>query len=269
MKKPPSNTTKTNNSFLQPSRVLNAFRWRFRRLWNICIFGKVSSIPCNICKGRIFIRGPYGRLSNTGQLPWCSKCWSLERHRALREFWKRFPRDYLAQQVALQFSDDPSVDQKWFRNFTLSIYSLQNSLDLQDIDRPNASYDITLCNQVLEHVPDDRKSLHELLRITKKNGFVQLGVPSPMTLEKTEDWGYPKKEDNNHYRNYGRDINQMLDELIGVGNWREFVITDPVTKAQDCIFLLCHSAATLVKIIDLLEEKRMEDESRLYNAKKL
>lgn len=123
---------------------------------------------------------------------------------------------------------------------------------MQQINRPDSSYDVVLCNHVLEHVHDHGAALKELMRITKEKGFAQLGVPSPMTLEKTKDWGYPKKTDHGHYQIYGRDINQLFDDLIGVGNWREFIIVDPVTEALDCIFLLCLSRDAVNQIGGLL-----------------
>ncbi|MCP4265138.1 MAG: class I SAM-dependent methyltransferase [Candidatus Brocadiaceae bacterium] len=246
---------KSGKFVLLINRLLTAFEWRFRRFMNTYIFSRRYSTPCNICGGNIFTRGPGGRLSSSDKLPWCIKCWSLERHRALREFWNLFPQNYFAKQVMLQFSDDPAVNQSQFKNSTISIYGFLNSLDLQQIDRPNSIYDVVICNQVLEHVPNDRKSLQELLRVTKELGFVQLGVPSPMTLEKTEDWGYPKKEDHYHFRNYGRDISQLFDEIVGVGKYRKFIITDPVTGAKDCIFLLCHSQETIARFTDIIGQK--------------
>ncbi|MBC8304828.1 MAG: class I SAM-dependent methyltransferase [Pelagibacterales bacterium] len=165
----------------------------------------------------------------------------------MKVFWERFDKGFLRNLDVLQFSDDPAVDGSWFNKYLLNIFGAENSIDIQKIDKPSESYDIVLCNQVIEHVPDDRSSLKELMRVTKKNGFVQLGVPYPMEIEKTIDWGYPNELDHGHYRNYGRDICYLLDELIGKNKWLEIRITDPVTKAQDFIYILCHTIGVMAK----------------------
>jgi SAM-dependent methyltransferase len=40
------------------------------------------------------------------------------------------------------------------------------------------SFDIVICNQVLEHVPDDRSAFHELYRILRPGGLLIAGVPN-------------------------------------------------------------------------------------------
>ena len=230
------------------SRIFKSIKWRTKLFINKNINGKKSEIPCNICGGHLFMKGPNGRLSLTNELPWCPKCWSLERHRGLRIFWESFNPEFLKKANVLQFSNDPAVKPEWFTSHTISIYNGQNSLDVQKIDEPDGTYDIVLCNQVIEHVPDDKSSIKELVRITKKDGFVQLGVPYPMELEKSIDWGFPKESDHGHYRNYGRDINILLDNLVGKGKWKEVKVTDPVTKAQDYVYILCHSSEALKEI---------------------
>ena len=238
-------------------RLYSVFRGGIRRLLGMYVFGKKSSTPCNICNGSVFIKGPNGRLSSTGCLPMCPRCGSLERHRGLREFWSTFPRDYLAQSSVLQFSADPSLDPSWCQSLEVSIYGLYNSLDLQKINRPDESYDIVILNQVLEHVPDDKKALNEALRITKSDGFVQLNVPSPLTFMHTEDWGYPEKEKHGHYRTYGADIEELFDQIVGSRNHHRCIITDPITGERDCIFILCHSRPSLNRIIDLCQSGRI------------
>ncbi|WP_456376731.1 class I SAM-dependent methyltransferase [Lutibacter sp.] len=211
---------------------------------------KKYDTPCNICGNKIFFRGPNSRLSTTNQYPWCINCLSLERHRGLRLLWEKFPKDFLKSKIALQFSKEPTVDSEWFNKHVVSVYGGENSLDIQNIDFKNEVFDIVICNQVIEHVPDDKKAIKELLRVLKKDGFVQMSVPYPMQLAKTIDWGYPKESDHGHYRNYGKDINLLLDELVGKGCWKEIVVTDPVTIAQDYVYILCRSKNALLSILE-------------------
>jgi len=43
---------------------------------------------------------------------------------------------------------------------------------------PKQTFDLVICNQVLEHIPDYMLALHELYRVTKKNSYLLLGVPN-------------------------------------------------------------------------------------------
>ncbi len=161
---------------------------------------------CNICGGREFELGPNGRKSSTGKLPRCTGCQSLERHRQLRQIYVQLPSSYLASLEVLQLSPDIGVDPSWFRSYEVSVFQGENSLDLEAIDRADASYDLIICNHVLEHVADDRKGLRELIRIMRSQGFLQVTVPTPYTRTITVDWGYPKPEAHGHYRGYGKDF---------------------------------------------------------------
>lgn len=49
--------------------------------------------------------------------------------------------------------------------------------DIQALPFPDNSFDLILCNHVLEHIPDDRRALRELYRVLKPNGLAFLLVP--------------------------------------------------------------------------------------------
>src|SRR4051812_25937907 len=46
-----------------------------------------------------------------------------------------------------------------------------------DIPEPDASFDVVLCTQVLEHVPNPREVLGELHRLLRDGGRLYLSVP--------------------------------------------------------------------------------------------
>ena len=47
-----------------------------------------------------------------------------------------------------------------------------------EIPFPDETFEIILCNQVIEHIPNDVAAINELRRVLKKNGMLILGVPN-------------------------------------------------------------------------------------------
>lgn len=195
----------------------------------------VTNPACTVCGNRDYGPGPNGRMSREGLSPRCSRCGSLERHRRLRTLYGAMPGQWLATLAVLQLSPDIGVDPGWFRSYEVSEFGGGNSLDLEHIDRPDRSYDLVICNHVLEHVADDRQGFRELLRVAAT--LVQITVPSPFTRARTVDWGYPKAEAHGHYRGYGRDVVRMFLEADPDVHVVQVEVVDPVTDEGDYIYL--------------------------------
>ena len=91
-------------------------------------------------------------------------------------------------------------------------------MDVTDIHYPENSFDVIICNHVLEHIPDDRKAMNELFRVLKPGGQAILQVPISLTLEKTfEDSTIITPEERekvfgqkDHVRIYGSDYIKRL-----------------------------------------------------------
>jgi len=196
-----------------------------------------NDATCNVCGGSTFEPGPHNRLSSNQKLPRCAQCQSLERHRQLRYVYSQLPAHYLAGLDALQLSPDIGVDQSWFKSYELSRFESDNSLDIENIDRADASYDLVICNHVLEHVADDRQAMHELMRITRPAGFVQITVPTPHTQPTTVDWGYPKPEANDHYRSYGKDFLNLFNQVVPHAFVLQVDASDQATGAGGYVYL--------------------------------
>jgi SAM-dependent methyltransferase len=215
---------------------------------------KIIKSQCNICGNDLFGAGPGGRMSITGTPPRCKKCQSLERHRIYRKIFEQLRDDQFKSLSFLQFSPDKTVDPDWFASYEVSIYGGDNSLDLQKIDRKSYQYDIVMCNHVLEHVKYDNSALNELLRITKKDGFVFLTVPSPLHQVTTNDWGHPKGEQHGHYRIYGKDFIEQLKQYLPYAWIASITGKDNVTDTDDIVFFLCHSQQGIKAIFDRFTE---------------
>jgi SAM-dependent methyltransferase len=213
------------------------------------------TIECNICGCDEFKAGPLGRLTKQGEKPHCVKCGSLERHRLIRTVWEKIPLEFLNQKKALQFSLDPSVDPGWFKEHETSIYGHTNSLDLQNIEREDGTYDVVICNQILEHVADDKLAFSEILRVMKDNGFLQMTVPFPIRKIVTDDWGYPKENFHGHYRHYGIDLIEYFSKVIPGIHMINCRATDGVTAVEDFIFFWMKSKNTRDYLLDQLKGK--------------
>jgi ubiquinone/menaquinone biosynthesis C-methylase UbiE len=210
---------------------------------------------CNVCGGVIFIRGPLGRMASNGRAPKCQECGSLERHRILRSVWDVLRGAMLKEMHALQFSREPSVDSNWFGNFEESLYGSTNSIDIQEIDRPDESYDVIICNQILEHVEKDKTAFRELIRILKPNGFLQLTVPRPIVQQITDDWGYPKTDFHGHYRHYGLDFIDVFSDICPKTSMTYIRGEDNISKTQDFVFFWSKSANTIKQLRHKLESE--------------
>ena len=94
--------------------------------------------------------------------------------------------------------------------------------DICNLPFDDNSYDIILCNHVLEHIPDDTKAMQELHRVLKPNGMAILQIPQELDRENTfEDDSITDKKERakifgqyDHVRIYGRDY---FDKLRSIG----------------------------------------------------
>ena len=195
-----------------------------------------GSVPCNICGRHRFKAGPKGRVSRGGNLPACAYCGSLERHRVIRRVWTRVPSEYLRGKEALQFSNDPAVEERWFSSFEVSVFGRRNSLNLERIDRGSGTYDVVICNHVLEHVEKDAQAFREIMRVLRPGGFLQFSVPNPKAHAVTRDWGYPRPELHDHYRTYGRDLVERFGQAQPGVEILRVQATDDVTGVADLVY---------------------------------
>jgi SAM-dependent methyltransferase len=93
--------------------------------------------------------------------------------------------------------------------------------DLHDVPFDDNTYDVVICNHVMEHVDDDQKCMSELYRVLKPGGWAIMQVPIDYSNPKTyEDPTITSPEDRekhfwqkDHVRLYGRDYPERIAKI--------------------------------------------------------
>ena len=93
-------------------------------------------------------------------------------------------------------------------------------MNVLDLPLEDDTFDLVLCNHVLEHIEDDRQAMREVYRVMKPGAEAILQVPLSGVLEKTlEDPALKSEEERalafgqrDHVRIYGRDYFKRLRE---------------------------------------------------------
>lgn len=89
--------------------------------------------------------------------------------------------------------------------------------DITAIADPDASFDVLICNHVLEHVPADAVAMRECRRVLRTGGVAFFSIPVDMECDTWEPpIGMPVREidricGRDHKRLYGRDIVGRLE----------------------------------------------------------
>lgn len=90
--------------------------------------------------------------------------------------------------------------------------------DVQCIPLPDASFDVLICNHLLEHVADDRRALSEFFRVLRPGGWgILLSARRPSRAATFEDDSIVDPAERtrifgqyDHRRIYGRDYAERL-----------------------------------------------------------
>lgn len=196
-------------------------------LRSIAIFYKGNKIEDPISGKNYRKILPYGRLqSRPNALSLHSL--SLERHRLIWLYLKNKTDFFTAPKRVLHIAPEYCFIKPFKRLSNLDYVTADLispwadvKLDVQNIPFPDNSFDVAICNHVLEHVDDDRKAMSELLRVMKPGGFGIFQVPLDNSIETTlEDKAINTPElrekhykQRDHLRLYGRDYGKRLREV--------------------------------------------------------
>lgn len=194
-------------------------------LRGICFIGGRYKCPC--CGWRV--RGFMGRsgwsLKNTDG--YCPRCNAKARHRRLWLYLQNSTDFFTNTQSVLDVGPAPGFARALsghddFHYVTVGIDTDTPHLsvigDVRALPFADGTFQIVLCQHVLEHVDDDRRSLAEIRRVTNNGGWAIISVP--ILLDKTthEDPSItdPRQREKffgeaGHVRMYGYDLAERLE----------------------------------------------------------
>jgi hypothetical protein len=196
---------------------------------------------CNICGGSAFAPGPGARLTPLGGLPKCTRCGSLERHRALHRIFAAIPPVLTEPFHAYQVSPDFSVVRSRFRGLA--------SVGAPPISPPAATrgkYGWTFAFHA--DVPDLRGTFRELFGLLEPAGILGVAVMGASFRRVTSEHADPKTRTTTW--RYGADFGDKLKEMLGPVFVLEVVGADPCTSILDVAFFASRQERRLLALAD-------------------
>lgn len=213
-------------------RLLRMRKWRLAEYEKMMVTGFVRSCPVCGYQGEFVPVGEPPRLDGM-----CPSCRCRERHRLFRLWIDREQRINKSKSV-LHFAPEP-----FMRGYIGSLCKTYVTADLMDdkvdlkvnieqINLPDASFDVIIAHQVLEHV-DHHKALAECFRCLTPGGLMIVTTPiieawkttyvNPAVQSKRDRVLHFGQHD--HTRFFGRDLK---DHIRAAGfNLDEYVAVEP------------------------------------------
>ena len=175
---------------------------------------------------RMFLPYGYGTQRNNVLSP---STLSLERHRLLWLYLQNETNFFTAPKKVLHFAPEQEFYKRFKKQTNLDYTTTDLFSPLADVKADicnlpfkDNTYDMILCNHVLEHIPDDTKAMQELYRVLKPGGIGIFQIPQDLSRDITfsDDSITDEKErakifgQYDHVRVYGRDY---FDKLRSIG----------------------------------------------------
>jgi len=152
----------------------------------------------------------------------CPHCQSKDRERTLLFFLERMTSFFeQTEQKVLHIAPEAKLAEKLkaflpqgnHYDADLNPENATHEIDITTIPFEDETFDVVICNHVLEHIPDDALAMRELRRVLKHGGFALLQVPISLEIFKTvEDFSITDPVGReaafgqvDHVRVYGRD----------------------------------------------------------------
>ncbi len=209
-----------------PRPLLIRLSYVARPVLALTLKGNTYTDPIDGKSFKNFLPYGYGHQRNNVLSP---STLSLERHRLLWLYLKNETDFFTAPKKVLHFAPEQAFYKRFRnqKNLDYTTTDLNSPLadvkaDICNLPFEDNSYDMILCNHVLEHIPDDTKAMQELYRVLKPGGMGIFQIPQDLNRDVTfEDNSItdPKERASifgqyDHVRVYGRDY---FDKLRSIG----------------------------------------------------
>lgn len=242
---------------LVPRPLLIRLSYIARPILAFFLKGNTFTDPIDDKSFKSFLPYGYGNQRNNVLSP---STLSLERHRLLWLYLKNETEFFTANKRVLHFAPEQCFLKRFrnLKNLDYTTTDLESPLadvkaDICNLPFEDNTYDVILCNHVLEHIPDDTKAMQELYRVLKPNGMAILQIPQELDRETTfEDDSITDKKERakifgqyDHVRIYGRDY---FDKLRRIGFKVEAV--DYTSKfSEDDITKYCLAKGEVIPVV--------------------
>jgi len=160
----------------------------------------------------------------------CPRCFSTDRDRLIYVFLNEKTNLFTAPLTLLHVAPEgclrallmslPNLDYKSGVKYYEGYYYDRkvNLMDVTNMPFESESFDVVLCNHVLEHIEDDERAIREIHRILKPGAWASLQVPISKILPTTfhdPSVTTPEKREEvygqfDHVRIYGQDYPDIL-----------------------------------------------------------
>ena len=207
-----------------PRKFLIKYSFLITPILRIIFHGKRYTDPIDNSNYSKFLSYGYKRIRKNAL---CPGTLSLERHRLL---WLYLDNEtnFLNSSLKVLHVAPEQVFYKKFKklkNWDYLTFDLNSPIadikgDLTSTNFKDESFDLIICNHVLEHIKDDKSALNEIYRVLKYNGVSILQVPINVRREKTfEDSTIKSKIQRekyfgqyDHVREYGLDFKDRVEQ---------------------------------------------------------
>lgn len=209
-----------------PRPLLIRLSYLIRPILAFLLQGKKYTDPIDEKSFTTFLSYGYGKQRPNVLSP---STLSLERHRLLWLYLKNDTNFFSDTLKVLHFAPEQCFLKqfKTLKNLDYTTTDLNSPIadvkaDICNLPFNDSTYDVILCNHVLEHIPDDTKAMQELYRVMKPNGWGVFQIPQNLNLKTTfEDNSITDKKERaklfgqyDHVRVYGLDY---FDKLRSIG----------------------------------------------------
>lgn len=178
-----------------------------------------GEVECPCCGDRFRRFAPFNGTANRS----CWSCGALERHRQIALLLQQRPELLRPAARVLHIAPEPTLrrlveasEPAQYVTADLEAPGVDLHFDLTAAPLPDDSFDVILCNHVLEHIPDDLAAMREIRRMLAPGGWALL--MTPIVVDQTiEDVTLTDPEERlrrfgqeDHVRRYGWDYLERL-----------------------------------------------------------